>query len=416
MFEAFIYLALVAILDEASLTCEAATVIAKKDSKEFKQKHFRKPRKYRPPRKTEYIIEKMNWYIIPQLNRVQQIYLNFTLSHLGGTSNFGFQKSSSLPVRSPTQLNVTRRKVFLPSPFTPARDVGNNKCPTMLLWITLLVFLLNLDGIQAGYKGTSITCECTTTHCLEHNTRQCNTTSVCFSQFLDRRDGSDPVVRGCIKSKTPLLCENRRPAVARGAWPLLLCCSSNMCNRDAVPTPPPWFAAGGSNGTAKDDDHNVDELLSKRNDSSDANTIQPLNGLFSFESPPQTFSATPTKKKNRFSSSLPHIISPIYISVLVLGIVSLIVIGIVATIVLKRSNRYYAEQYGALEHQYCLKHNNLVTPYNNIATPYSNLATPYSQPISQAQCDCDDSEVESLSQCSQHYVRVVYPNRVSNDT
>lgn len=87
--------------------------------------------------------------------------------------------------------------------------------------------------------GREITCVCTTTHCREFGLRICNTTGLCFSQYLDRRDGTDPLVRGCIESRTPLLCENRRPAVAQHrGWPVLICCDKNMCNARATPTIP----------------------------------------------------------------------------------------------------------------------------------------------------------------------------------
>jgi len=48
------------------------------------------------------------------------------------------------------------------------------------------------------------------------------------------------VTRGCIDDETPLLCENKRPSTYRGAWPVLHCCSDDWCNRDVIPTLPPW--------------------------------------------------------------------------------------------------------------------------------------------------------------------------------
>lgn len=78
----------------------------------------------------------------------------------------------------------------------------------------------------------------------------------------------------------------------------------------------------------------------------------------------------------------PHIVSPVYISVLVLGITSLVFIGIVAAIVIKRSNRLYAERYGALEFQ-----------PGKIAT----------------RCDYD-SEADSMGS-SQRYLHVPFANR-----
>ncbi|GIY89535.1 uncharacterized protein CEXT_101141 [Caerostris extrusa] len=136
----------------------------------------------------------------------------------------------------------------------------------------------------------------------------------------------------------------------------------------------------------------------KRQKGSDGLISSSANEMLSFEGTPSSFS-TSTKSKSK--SALPHIVSPIYISVLVLGVISLIIIGIVAAMVLKRGNRYYVEQYGALEHQHeqnCLKHN---------MVPYAHST--------HAHCDCD-SEIESLSQCSQPYIQVIYPIHESNDT
>ncbi|GIY75877.1 uncharacterized protein CEXT_766131 [Caerostris extrusa] len=84
-----------------------------------------------------------------------------------------------------------------------------------------------------------ISCACTTLACREEGTRTCSTTGMCFSQYLDRRDGSDPLVRGCISGRTHLLCENRRPAVDQHrSWPALMCCDKNMCNAKVFPTIP----------------------------------------------------------------------------------------------------------------------------------------------------------------------------------
>ncbi|GFQ93421.1 uncharacterized protein TNCT_344001 [Trichonephila clavata] len=271
-----------------------------------------------------------------------------------------------------------------------------------MLWIIILI--LNLHRIHAGLKGTTITCECTTLHCIEHNMKHCNTTSMCFSQYLERHDGSHPVVRGCIKSKTPLLCENRRPAVAKGSWPVLLCCNSNLCNRDVVPTAPPWFVQSvRDNDTMVSDEDSVLGKHEAANDyrhqkDQDDEATPPSSQMLSFEDASSSLGSS-FKTKNR-SSSLPHIISPIYISVVILGIICLIIIGIIAAVVLKRNNRYYTEQYGTLEHQHeqnCLKHN----------MSYAHSAHTH--------CDCD-SEVESLSQCSQPYIQVIYPDRDSNGT
>ncbi|XP_064487336.1 uncharacterized protein LOC135399517 [Ornithodoros turicata] len=87
-------------------------------------------------------------------------------------------------------------------------------------------------------RGKFMSCVCSTDHCRLQRTNRCNTTSMCYTQFLQKSDGSDPITRGCIDTKTPLLCENRRPAVVSARWPLLVCCSTNMCNQEARLTLP----------------------------------------------------------------------------------------------------------------------------------------------------------------------------------
>lgn len=99
------------------------------------------------------------------------------------------------------------------------------------LWLCAL-----LKCVVLAY-GREITCACTTQHCREQGTSRCNTTSMCYTQYLQSRDpNTDPITRGCINSRTPLLCENRRPAVHSAArWPQLICCSSSLCNQGVLP-------------------------------------------------------------------------------------------------------------------------------------------------------------------------------------
>ncbi|KAL1430061.1 hypothetical protein MTO96_015541 [Rhipicephalus appendiculatus] len=101
-----------------------------------------------------------------------------------------------------------------------------------------LLLCLLLKCVVLAY-GKQITCACTTQHCREQGTSRCNTTSMCYTQYLQSRDpNTDPITRGCINSRTPLLCENRRPAVHSAArWPQLVCCSANLCNEGVLPPP-----------------------------------------------------------------------------------------------------------------------------------------------------------------------------------
>lgn len=216
--------------------------------------------------------------------------------------------------------------------------------------------------VRAGYKGATISCMCSTSQCVEHGMQTCNTTGMCFTQYLDRGDGSQPVIRGCIASKTPLLCENRRPAIAEGSWPVLLCCNSNFCNRDVMPTVPPWShpedddVVAKQNGAADDDERAAAYVVTDRK------TLEDLIAKSSYEQDVQDSNSNDedeenlTSLKKRRKSRHPKIVSPVYITVLVLGVCSLVAIGIVATIMLRRNNRFYSEQYGALEHHHHYHH------------------------------------------------------------
>ncbi|XP_071803232.1 uncharacterized protein [Asterias amurensis] len=84
-------------------------------------------------------------------------------------------------------------------------------------------------------------CACTTPACNDTGIITCNAVTSCYTQYLDRGDGSSPVTRGCIDDTTPLFCENRRPIVPDTTWPHLTCCKQPMCNADnGVVTAPTW--------------------------------------------------------------------------------------------------------------------------------------------------------------------------------
>lgn len=92
------------------------------------------------------------------------------------------------------------------------------------------------------FKGLLIQCACTTAECHNQRTNTCITHVMCFTQFLDRQDGSASLLRGCIDRGTPILCDNMRPAaVPIHKWPILFCCQQDMCNERVVPTFPSWY-------------------------------------------------------------------------------------------------------------------------------------------------------------------------------
>ncbi|XP_070565833.1 BMP and activin membrane-bound inhibitor homolog [Ptychodera flava] len=103
----------------------------------------------------------------------------------------------------------------------------------------LLVPGLLLLALAKESKEDSIPCACTTLECNQMNTRVCNTSRLCFSQYLERKDGGNPITRGCIDSTSTLLCENRKPeALDSSLWPVLVCCNEPMCNLHTSPSFP----------------------------------------------------------------------------------------------------------------------------------------------------------------------------------
>ena len=45
----------------------------------------------------------------------------------------------------------------------------------------------------------TLQCVCTTSTCRETGEPICLTSGLCYTQYLDRRDGSDPITKGCVK-------------------------------------------------------------------------------------------------------------------------------------------------------------------------------------------------------------------------
>ena len=100
-------------------------------------------------------------------------------------------------------------------------------------------FYISSDHPLSFIHSGDIECVCTTKECKENGKQICMAESVCYVQHLPVESHSghtDNIIRGCIESKTPILCENRRPQNIGGPWPALHCCSENNCNSDVVPT------------------------------------------------------------------------------------------------------------------------------------------------------------------------------------
>ncbi|XP_022250344.1 uncharacterized protein LOC111087568 [Limulus polyphemus] len=178
-------------------------------------------------------------------------------------------------------------------------------------------------------KGRRITCLCTTSQCqLEHHST-CNTSSVCYTQFLDRKDGSSPLVRGCIITKTPLLCENRRPAIVSN-WPILMCCSTNFCNQETMATSTAWVMSKLPNTSIKDSslEANTTRLLASSSEDQTLKSRKHQEVDNSILDSSATSGATPNSRS--------HVFSPVFIGILTLGIFCVCVIGLAGIFIYRR--------------------------------------------------------------------------------
>ncbi|OQV20468.1 hypothetical protein BV898_05513 [Hypsibius exemplaris] len=116
--------------------------------------------------------------------------------------------------------------------------------------------------IDASASVNLVSCACNTQECRSQGTNRCMATNMCYVQYVPApptrrnrlssssnaqrgdRSKKDNYIRGCINRSTPLLCENRPPALLgqlQAEWPVLHCCSSDMCNKNVLPTPPVWM-------------------------------------------------------------------------------------------------------------------------------------------------------------------------------
>ncbi|KAK7500685.1 hypothetical protein BaRGS_00007929, partial [Batillaria attramentaria] len=87
---------------------------------------------------------------------------------------------------------------------------------------------LTLVTLGKRVLHASITCDCSPGECPKGQT-QCVAAHFCFSQYFENR-----LIYGCIDTRTPLLCENRKPK-GKGIdlFPSLFCCKDrDFCNRD----------------------------------------------------------------------------------------------------------------------------------------------------------------------------------------
>ncbi|XP_067008153.1 uncharacterized protein [Anabrus simplex] len=91
----------------------------------------------------------------------------------------------------------------------------------------------------AAAPGRPLRCACSTRDCLENKSDTCSTEFKCYTQYLNKGDGSNPVSFGCTAGSSPLLCENRPPTKAIADWPYIQCCDySDYCNTGRFIGPP----------------------------------------------------------------------------------------------------------------------------------------------------------------------------------
>ncbi|OQR77568.1 hypothetical protein BIW11_06999 [Tropilaelaps mercedesae] len=129
-------------------------------------------------------------------------------------------------------------------------------------------------GLSASVRAFQ--CSCNTSQCRDQNRTTCEGAVMCYTQYLKRRDGSDPITKGCLPTKTSLLCENRRPAVAN--WPILVCCKNNMCNEQLpmqlahIIGPQGYVPAHIAAGSSISKNHGTNSVSRNTNDGRPMNT------------------------------------------------------------------------------------------------------------------------------------------------
>jgi len=152
-------------------------------------------------------------------------------------------------------------------------------------------------------------CVCTAQNCLEAGEPICTTPGLCYTQFLDRKDGSDPLTKGCVSRKTPLLCENRRPKSQKVKilWPILFCCHTDMCNQGDLPSNLQSLVIADRNNSSAEDIISDDNATDRHEDSN--------------------------RKRNTLSN-------PSVMAIFSVGLVALLAIGVTGCCVLQRQEAY----------------------------------------------------------------------------
>ncbi|KAL4222423.1 hypothetical protein ACF0H5_018462 [Mactra antiquata] len=191
------------------------------------------------------------------------------------------------------------------------------------------LMLVMLWSIIIPYVKGGIMCECTTLDCEAERRRTCDAEYFCYVEIFD-----SVVTRGCINNRSPLMCENRKPAKpATGDypdWPYVYCCKDeDYCNRDIVPVVPTV------NTVDKPEVVTQKQVLP-----ADYATVGEINPYVKHE-----YDSDRKPCPNNDSSKL----NPIYIAVPIAGVCVLLALIIFAMYLLRRRNDFYAhydtEQY-----------------------------------------------------------------------
>ncbi|XP_064647543.1 uncharacterized protein LOC135500201 [Lineus longissimus] len=201
-----------------------------------------------------------------------------------------------------------------------------------------ILFCLHVWASFATAKGISVNCDCTTDECKQHNKTTCSAT-LCYVQYFAQTidDVGKYMIRGCIDHPNSILCDNKRPEHINDPWPVLMCCAEDWCNRDVIPTAPPWLVKASKKEETKD-------ALPETSDTKIIDTTEEYNN----------YRNNPDDDRNRKYSKM---INPIYISVPIAGACVLLAIIIFAIFLLKRKNHdHFYRDYNITNNANGLKH------------------------------------------------------------
>ncbi|GAB1603439.1 uncharacterized protein LOC115216248 [Argonauta hians] len=176
-----------------------------------------------------------------------------------------------------------------------------------------ILYLCGLFSLNLPLYTAAIECKCSTKECRIERLDSCTARYACYVEIHADDDGlqTGSVSRGCIDTKTSLLCENRRPNIRiNRPWPYLYCCKSDFCNQEVLPTLP---------------SNHKTTVLNLVN--SPASTVYPLSHLQAVSQP----------ESNRS-------VNPMYIAIPIIGICILLALIVFALYLLRQRTEYNSFQ------------------------------------------------------------------------